>query len=1151
MRISSRESTLSFTYFIKAPGKSIMSENNISEREVIKKFEKATTPEQLTQILANPTAKEERALRAYLGNDRFRRLYILARSLGETRTGRRVVKGNVVILPGIMGSELTLADNTQSQWLVWFHMFHIYRGWLEKLQLDEAGRDELDRDYRAFPTNVWNKYYGEIVLHLSRNWKARAFWYDWRKSLSSASFDLAHFIHREFHGEDVTLVAHSMGGLVARTLLLDQTNRKLVKRLIMLGTPNYGSFEVPQIFTGIQGTVKSLITLAGGLTGFFSSSPKTEMLELLDSFPGVYQLMPWPEKVSANQKPLVKKLYDPTSYFPVNPTVSSRHLQNALNHHQELNKKVIDAKKLIYIAGYGERTFDGIRNENKLDETAGYRLTRLGDGSVPHSLGLLPNVPSYFLPCKHVDLPRHPDVLHALNELIEKGSTEQLPPKIPAERAVKEVDQDAEHKELKKEREQEEQQIQEILDRMSRRWVNVRAGKAGQIEGPEIVTEDERELEEMIVGSVLGSSTKEEDEPEPKGPKPEISIALELRDIKEADKIKDVDAICGGIYVGVRPCGAVHHLDLSISEAMPFNKDSNGSSECYLSELIERGTIRGELGVPFFLPDPRKDGDNRVIALAGLGSPGQCGIPELELTIRELVWALNALGKKHMATLLIGAGTGNLEIGEALEAFLLGIAQALSGIQSSDGLKQVTIIEKDARRLSLIAEELDRLKARPSIKNKLTVDFVYDSDRQEELWKKRWEDTLKSLEEEKKHAEKMKKEPPKKESELSGQPADHSVARITFEMDENLYTFGAITDEAAIPQRIVEINTALVTETNNHLVAATSLQDQKKNGQVLGCLLIHEDLRNQFRTNVPLVMEVDSRSARIHWEAIVVETGGVNDKDWRDGEFLGLARGFTRQLRTSLAPAPEPPPTTRRKLKVLIVADPAPDAHLEGALAEGEEVKELFRIFNEMHSGKTRVEVKTLFGPIEANQIEVLAELLLGSYDILHFAGHCFFDINNPYNSGYIFRANPRSVLSARELRRIPRVPRFVFSNACESGVTRDRPESRDARLAPSFAEVFFERGVANFVCTAWPVNDLAARLFARHLYAGLLGIEVKQNPYELKVNRTPVKPLSMHRAMRNARKAVSAQMSGIRTWAAYQHYGNPHSRFFPESITG
>jgi hypothetical protein len=36
-----------------------------------------------------------------------------------------------------------------------------------------------------------------------------------------------------------------------------------------------------------------------------------------------------------------------------------------------------------------------------------------------------------------------------------------------------------------------------------------------------------------------------------------------------------------------------------------------------------------------------------------------------------------------------------------------------------------------------------------------------------------------------------------------------------------------------------------------------------------------------------------------------------------------------------------------------------------------------------------------------------------------------------------------------------------------------------------------------------------------------------------------------MHEAMRMARSGIADTPNGIRTWGAYQHYGNPYFRFF------
>jgi hypothetical protein len=206
-------------------------------------------------------------------------------------------------------------------------------------------------------------------------------------------------------------------------------------------------------------------------------------------------------------------------------------------------------------------------------------------------------------------------------------------------------------------------------------------------------------------------------------------------------------------------------------------------------------------------------------------------------------------------------------------------------------------------------------------------------------------------------------------------------------------------------------------------------------------------------------------------------------------------------------------------IRVLVVADPARDSHLPGAELEGVEVADLFDHFNRVYEHtRNRVEVIRLFGPDEATRTNVLRRLMLRAFDVLHFAGHCVYDPSEKAASGWVFSNGER--LSANERRRIDRIPKFFFSNACESGITPDRSEKRSVDLAPTFAESFFERGVSNFVCTAWPVDDAAARAFALKLYQGLLGLEPADETPQPRRYKA-VQPVRMHVAMREARLAI------------------------------
>jgi hypothetical protein len=395
-------------------------------------------------------------------------------------------------------------------------------------------------------------------------------------------------------------------------------------------------------------------------------------------------------------------------------------------------------------------------------------------------------------------------------------------------------------------------------------------------------------------------------------------------------------------------------------------------------------------------------------------------------------------------------------------------------------------------------------------------------------------------------------------------------SRITVSVEGETYRFGAVTDYASIPEREIPLDPTLVSQANDELAAEADALRQLDLGRFMQRLLIPADLRGQLATNAPLIMMLDKTTARIHWELLALsdltdEQSAAVTADEPHLQFLGTSRGFTRQLRTIHAPPPEPPPPPQRHLRVLVVADPAADAHLPGAEEEGIAVADLFAQFNIVHAQSptaNRIEVVRLFGPREATRTTVLRHLMMRTYDVLHFAGHCVYDAVHPAKSGWIFSNGER--LSAYEFTRIDRSPAFVFSNACESGVTPARSDERSVDLAPSFAESFFARGVTNFVCTAWPVDDRAARDFALTLYAALLGLEPTTTAPAEELPRSqqpsilhssmfrPTAPLPMHQAMMRARRTIAVPPSDTRTWGAYQHYGNPYFRFFdPAGMAG
>ncbi|WP_224368088.1 CHAT domain-containing protein [Hyalangium versicolor] len=1092
----------------------------MDERAFIARIE-AAEPDVFAALLSRPSRDEERALRAYFGDTRFERLHTMAIRRAGAARGARAPRGNVVVMPGIMGSELSEYSGASASG-IWLNPLRLAMGGIAHLRLDDTGQPVFD--VRA--SGVLKLFYGEIVLALSENWNVQTFWFDWRRDLRDSAAELEEQMRTWFpENAPVHFICHSMGGLVARTFIQAYPQRwrsmwdkdpkrpgALGGRLLMLGTPNHGSFAALQVITGLEKLVQWLAMLD-------MEHSLTEVLSILNTFVGTFQMLPSP-RVMKDMEPL----YHADTYEDLR--VSQDRLDEARAHHDRL-ANVVDPERMLYVAGYNLPTIHGLASTDGLRSPNAYTVTRAGDGRVPHSLGLLEGVPTWYVESAHSALTLDRRVLSALDSLLTQGETDQLSPTCPLQVRGPKKDDPSARRQLELEHEEADREVRQLVEHLQARSTRGTA--------PPYLMRDEVRLQERLAGTMLGDTETLLPEPQPSGPaakrvRVELRIARGYIQSFERDGARGlpVDAVSVGHYLGVVPQRAERALDEEISRALMAQRGRGSEqleeSDLLLTQYSERGVLRGELGQPFFVNDPRSPG--RLIVLAGMGIPGRFGMPELTVTVRELFWSLSRMGKKHLATVLIGSGEGNLSVEEAVRAWIRGVQQVTSGSDMAL-LQRITFVEVDGTKARALQEALRGEVARLRMDPRLELDF-------EEL----------------PAAELRRKlQPPKSPPTHQRSERNPVPTRVTLGLEHKRYQFAAITEGAAIPERVVPIDPLLVMQANDELAAEWKPVKQLYHGQFLEKLLVPAELRSEFyrhREN-PVVLMLDASTARIHWEALAQSDAEVPASELSDNQeavldlFLGTSRGLTRQLRTTFAPPPEPPPPPRRVLRVLVVADPAEDNHLPGAEQEGLEVAELLESFNHVYSqGSNRVEVVKLFGPHDATRTNVLRHLLMKTepYDVLHFAGHCVYDEQDKAASGWLFSRDER--LTANELRRLDRIPPFVFSNACESGKTPDRSELRSVDLAPTFAESFFERGVSNFVCTAWPVDDFAARQFALTLYGGLLGLRrTKEGRYE----RGPMLP--MYQAMQKARREIATTSSGTRTWAAYQHYGSPFLRLF------
>ena len=156
-------------------------------------------------------------------------------------------KPAVFVLPGILGSNLKVKG--KRIWLGW----RLING---LKQLDYTGRPD-----GVEPDGPIGMSYDDLGEYLSKTHEVIEFAFDWRRPIEEEARRLADAVEaaldaRAANGMPVRLLAHSMGGVLARTMQLEKPKvwqRMMAHpeaRLLMLGTPNGGSWAPMQVLSG-------------------------------------------------------------------------------------------------------------------------------------------------------------------------------------------------------------------------------------------------------------------------------------------------------------------------------------------------------------------------------------------------------------------------------------------------------------------------------------------------------------------------------------------------------------------------------------------------------------------------------------------------------------------------------------------------------------------------------------------------------------------------------------------------------------------------------------------------------------------------------------------------------------------------------------
>lgn len=985
------------------------------------------------------TGEHAGILEDYFGS----RDYAELRELAQRATATRTRGGpRVLILPGITGSRLgraKLIDDT-----IWFDPVEIAAGGITRLAMNSG--------ITIVPLGVILLYYLKLKLRLQvAGIDAEYHAYDWRQSLDTLGAELASRIRTTPELDGVSLVCHSMGGLVARAAIttLGTAHGARVAKVVMLGTPNFGSFSAVQNMRGVGDTLKKLAFLD------LRHDAEEIVSRVLAPMPGFCQLLPSPERFTAID------LFDPGQW----PASGPRPVPVVLRQVPKVLKKLAPADSRFYlIAGVNRETITGVRKEGG---DFVYEFSLAGDGTVPLSFAEIPGTKAtYYIEETHGSLPNNRLVARAVADILGTGSTRLLPQQLAGvrgevTRAVSESDLATQSPYPgRRSRNLSHRELREILSEFvsaEARDSEVPAHPAG---GPAAGAGGEFEYHfDSLVVSRRRSHR--------------LDVRIALGDIGEID----ATTLIVGIYREVAPSGATRALNARLDGA--------------ITELTQRRMFNGNVGEVFLLPAAQRNLRAEMVAFVGLGTFDTFTNEVLSVAAENAIRMLILGGIQDVATVLVGGASGTT-VRSSLESLLAGFVKGLKDADATHKFRSVTLCEASPERFDEIKRELFRLSSTALFED---LEVTFDEIR-------------------------LPPALPAAPAGRLGPPAKDPIYLLvrhegqkSGELDFRTSVLGA-GGKATVVSGVRRIKRKALDDKLDQLESASfNFQKAPAFGRALANMVVSEEALSVLAAmkDRHVVVVHDAESSRVPWEILATH---ATRTDWLFAKEAGLSRRYVAD-HLSVARWLE----ERRQdavLNMLLVVNPTRD--LPGAEREGKRILEIL-------GGEPAARIDVLRGA-DATRAALEKAFRSGTYDVIHYAGHAFFDAADPGNSGILCAG--QVVLSGRDLVGLGNVPALVFFNACEAGRVRRAP-ARGSPAAPTMreridrnvglAEAFLRGGVANYVGTYWPVGDDPAKLFAERFYKGLMNGQ------------------SIGAALVASRKAVWE--TGSVDWADYIHYGS------------
>ncbi|WP_454868465.1 CHAT domain-containing protein [Pseudomonas farris] len=997
-------------------------------------------------------------------------------------------KPAVFVLPGILGSNLKAGDRR-----IWLGPWLI--NGLDELSYKEDAHDNVE------PDGAVGLVYDDLIDYLRATHEVIEFAYDWRLPMELEAQRLGDSVENALDArsetqQPVRLLAHSMGGLLARTMLLKcpQVWARMMAdpqaRLLMLGTPNGGSWAPMQVlsgddsfgnalaFTGAPFSPQKSRALMATLPGFIQLQAN-----LLDPVLNLSNTAVWADLANKDRQWLKEhsfwhNLRIQQDYYDWGvPSDKVLKVATAL-------RKALDAQdlspwqgKLTMVVGEAEFTPDGYAESSKkgftyLDAVGG------GDGRVTLNNALLPGVQTYRLACAHGDLPKQNAAFPAFLSLLQTGRTTEL-------------------KELG------ETISRGVSTRRSLSYVTSRPVRGNRITLPVSVYDVF-----ALYSQAITPSAREE-----LPPLPVTVLNCNLKFTR--------DPLIIGHYASAGLTGSERVVDEMVGgllgDALKMNLYP--SDPCS-NQVFMNIAANGEN--PLQLPRPE------AVIVVGLGQEGKLSSGNLLETVRQgvLAWA-QRLAEQHrgapvqfeIAAALIGSGGMGMSPGQSAGLIAQGVRDANIRLKQEDW---PTVSHLHLTELYL-DRATDAWRAVQALGVSRPKDFLV-------------EPTIKT-------GTGWLRRP------LEGgyRSTRYDFISAVTQYDENqlpMIAYTLDTRRARAEVRAQSTQVALLHE----LVSASSNQSLVGStiGQTLFKLLVPLEMDAYLGGTMEMLIELDSSTAAIPWELLNTERDPGRPMAEEQAPWA-IRSKLLRKLRTENYR--EQVLDANADAYVLVIGEPHTDTQryprLPGARAEAHAIARLMESY--LPADKVQSLIAEDTDPcLKVDALAVTSALLAHDWRIVHIAGHgeppLFEALPVLDNDAPTKRENqakmrdPRGIvlsnnifLGPREMKSMRVVPELVFINCCHLGavdpakllkvahLNYDRP-----RFAATVAEELIAIGVRCVVVAGWAVEDGTASLFATQFYSQLLN-----------GNR-------FIDAVASARREAWKADPAGNTWAAFQCYGDP-----------